>query len=397
MTGSCLSQQIVRFGQLLREAGFAAGPAEAIDALRALRAVGLERRDDVRAALAAVYVRGPEQLDRFAALFEHFWSGRNGLGEAPAVPLNASGDGAAASRRSQQSDPNGDGRAPAREATADPPSLSSSTVTSALSPTTEEPPARRKASVYAPDPALLERDFSTITLDELPGLRPLVERVARRLATRRARRARAARRGERLDPRRSLALTLRHGGDPVRLAFRKRRIRRARLVVLCDVSGSMAVYARFLLAFVHALQQAAGHRVESFVFSTELQRVTPQLRRADLRAAVEAAMRAARDWGGGTRLGRSLEAFYRQYAELLDADTVLIMLSDGLDTGEPDLLQQQMQRLERRVRRIIWLNPLAGDPRYEPLAVGMRTALPYVDVLAPAHNLASLLALERFL
>jgi uncharacterized protein with von Willebrand factor type A (vWA) domain len=178
----------------------------------------------------------------------------------------------------------------------------------------------------------------------------------------------------------------------------RRKERLARLVVICDVSGSMEAYSRLLLQFIHAVQQTAPRRIEAFAFSTSLVRITPFLRDGDVNRALRLAVAASRDWGGGTRIGESLAAWCRRYGTaLLGSRTAILILSDGLDMGEPELLRRTLGRLRAGCRRLIWLNPLAGDPRYQPLAQGMRTALPFLDALLPARDLLSLAAVERHL
>lgn len=178
---------------------------------------------------------------------------------------------------------------------------------------------------------------------------------------------------------------------------RERKLQKTRVVLLCDVSGSMDLYSRFLIQLIYALQHAVA-RVETFVFSTGLSRITGSLARADLRAAMDEIARKVPDWSGGTKIGRSLRRFLADYGGwALDGRTVVIIISDGWDTGEPDVLESAMAELHRRAARVIWLNPLLASPGYEPICQGMRVALPHVDVFAPAHNLDSLRRLERHL
>jgi hypothetical protein len=189
---------------------------------------------------------------------------------------------------------------------------------------------------------------------------------------------------------------LSNGGEALDLRFRKRRPRKTRIVALCDVSGSMDLYSRFLLQFLYALQGTVA-RVESFVFSTRLRRVTDLLRQPDYALALRGLSAEVHDWSGGTRIGACLAEFNRDHPELVDGRTVTVILSDGWDTGDPALLGAEMESLQLRSRRVIWLNPLLGSPGYEPLTQGMQAALPHVSVFAPAHNLSALRALERHL
>jgi hypothetical protein len=237
--------------------------------------------------------------------------------------------------------------------------------------------------------AVADKDFSTFGSEDLEEITHLAARLARRLAARPSRRWRAVRRGGRIDPVRTTRRALRTEGDVVELSFRKRRLRKTSLVLLCDVSGSMDLYSRFLLQFLYALQNHFS-RVETFVFSTRLARITDQLEEGSYRRALQRLSRDVQGWSGGTRIGESLKS-------LLDRRTVVVVLSDGWDTGDPEVLSAALRAIRRQAGKVIWLNPLLGSPDYRPLARGMQAALPHVDVFAPAHNLASLEALVSHL
>jgi uncharacterized protein with von Willebrand factor type A (vWA) domain len=174
-----------------------------------------------------------------------------------------------------------------------------------------------------------------------------------------------------------------------------RRILKTKLVVLCDVSGSMDLYSRLLVQFLYALQNQLG-RMETFVFSTRLHRITEGLRGHSYEVALSR-LGDVRDWSGGTKIGESLRAFYQDWRRLLDRDTVVLVLSDGWDTGDPAVLADALVAIRRRSGKIIWLNPLLGSPDYQPLTQGMVAALPHVDAFLPAHNLESLRDLARHL
>jgi hypothetical protein len=250
---------------------------------------------------------------------------------------------------------------------------------------------------YSPVEALTHKDFSAFTADELNEVTRLVVAIARRVATRVSRRTRAARRRARVDLRRTIRHSLRRGGEIIELAYRRRKIQKTRVVLLADVSGSMDLYSRFLIQFIYALQHALG-QVETLVFSTSLTRITEAMSEDDLRAALDEVARQVPDWSGGTKIGASLRAFLdRHGGALLSPHTVVIVISDGWDTGDIEILEQAMTDLQRRAGRVIWLNPLLGSPGYEPICQGMRAALPYVDVFASAHNLESLRRLEKHL
>jgi uncharacterized protein with von Willebrand factor type A (vWA) domain len=251
----------------------------------------------------------------------------------------------------------------------------------------------RRASAHDRSAA---HDLTALAAGEGDEIERIARRIARRLALRPSRRWRVRRRGPRIDLRRTMRWLLRTGGDAALLARRDRIVRRTRLVVLCDVSGSMEMYARLLLRFIHALQNAFA-RVETFAFSTRLTRVTPMFKGASYPQALAAVGHGVRDFSGGTKIGESLFAFLERWPNAIDARTVVLVMSDGWDTGEPAVLDAALQRIARRAGRVIWLNPLMGSPDFAPETRAMRTALPHIDVLASAHNVASLQALARHL
>jgi uncharacterized protein with von Willebrand factor type A (vWA) domain len=184
------------------------------------------------------------------------------------------------------------------------------------------------------------------------------------------------------------------GGAAIEPPRLERKLRKTKLVALCDVSGSMDLYGRFLLQFLYALQNSFA-RVESFVFSTRRSRITPHLVRGSYSEALDALARGESGWSGGTKIGESLAAFVGGWPKLVDRRTIVLILSDGWDTGEPTILGDAMRMLQKRAGRVIWLNPLLGSPSYRPLTRGMQAALPHVDVFAPGHNLEALEDLVR--
>jgi uncharacterized protein with von Willebrand factor type A (vWA) domain len=232
---------------------------------------------------------------------------------------------------------------------------------------------------------------------EIAHVNALAARLARVMRARLVRREQTRRRGRRLDLRRTIHRSVSHGGTPVDLAWRHRKIKPLRLVVLLDASGSMSLYTAFFVRFLHGVVDAF-REAEAFVFHTRLAHVSPSLRDRDVTRAVDRLSLMAQGIGGGTRIGDSLATFNRWHARrVINSRTALMIVSDGYDTGEPDQLANEMRRLRRRCRRIIWLNPLIGWRDYSPQARGMKAALPYIDLFAPAHNLESLAALEPFL
>ena len=367
-----LVQRIVALCRELRSRGMTVTPSHAVDAVRALREIGLGSRERVWLALRCVLVARPEDFQIFDEVFDGiFGAAPEGLAEGPV-------------RAHRRSPP----REPAAVA-----SLSSWGDEGGEGGEGEEPEEVPAASDMA---AIAQKDFSAFGSEELAEIQRIAARIARRLAARPSRRWKAARRGPRLDLRRTIRRSLSNSAEPLELRFRRRKPRKTRIVAICDVSGSMDLYSRFLLQFLYALQGTVA-RVESFVFSTGLRRVTGLLQEGEYAQALRGLASEVREWSGGTRIGESLATFNREFAEIVDGRTVVVILSDGWDTGDPALLSEEMRTLRLRSRRLVWLNPLLGSPDYEPLTQGMQAALPHVNVFAPAHNLASLRALERHL
>jgi uncharacterized protein with von Willebrand factor type A (vWA) domain len=244
---------------------------------------------------------------------------------------------------------------------------------------------------------LLAKDFASYTEAERVLAHQLIRRLARRGPLRTSRRTRGTRRRTRRpDLAATLRASLRHGGVPVQRRWREARRRPRPLVLVCDVSGSMSSYARMLLLYLQA-SVAAGRRVEAFVFGTRLTRVTRELSGLDADRAVQRAVGKVNDWSGGTRIGSCLAALNRRHGGRLRGGAVLVVLSDGWDRGDPELLSQEMARLQRTVRRLVWMNPLKANPEYEPLTRGMRAALPHIDNLLSGHSIASLVELADLL
>ncbi len=237
---------------------------------------------------------------------------------------------------------------------------------------------------------LRSKSFGELSDEERVQVTALIRALRLRVPIERTRRTRPSSKGERFDLRRTLRRSLRTHGEPFDRAWRARTVRRRPLVLILDISGSMAPYSRALMQFAYAAM-AAGRRVETFVFGTRLTRVTRTLRTKDPDRALREIGRQVEDWEGGTRIGESLKALldgWSQRAALRGA--VVVLCSDGLERGDPELLSAQMARLRRLAHRVIWVNPLKGSPRYEPLARGMAAALPSVDVFLSGHNLESL-------
>jgi len=368
---SDLQRNIVQFCRLLRDRELLVTPSEVIDALRAAESIDLIDRVEMKLALRTVLTARREDIPVFDATFEEFWRSRGAEG----------GDDHFTSR-----DPNvhGLGQQQPQQVQTD----------------SDEAGEQREGSdapQFSPIEILARRNFLSLEADELVEISRAIVIIARRLAQQQSRRYRATRHGRIIDLRRSFRRNIKYGGTIIELSFKRRKLRKPRIVLLCDVSRSMEMYSTFLLQFIYALQNSF-FKVESFVFSTRLTRVTDYFRALDITVALERIAREVPDWSGGTRIGDSLRTFNRLWAlRVVDRHTIVLVLSDGLDSGEATVLGLEMESIERRAARVIWLNPLLGDPGYRPVARTMRAALAHVQVFASAHNLESLQALGRAL
>ena len=364
-TGDAILGHVVTFGRVLHEAGLEIGPGRVADSLRALDAVDLARQEDVYFALRQTLVSRQDELDLFDRAFGAWFL------RAPVLPPVRSRSGAEVETRVGQAPTDRlrrreeDGEQ--EDETGDPLELGASA-----------------------QELLRDKDFSELTGDELRRLRELIARIARTRPQRHSRRRTVDAHGDMLDVRRMIRRSLRTGGDPLDRPLRTRKEVPRKLVVLCDVSGSMDSYARALLLFLHAVV-GTGRGVEAFAFGTRLSRLTPDLATRDPDAALARCTEAVVDWGGGTRIGASLREFNETWGRrALSRGAIVLIVSDGWEREDPELVGREMAKLARAAYAIVWVNPLKGNPQYQPLAGGMRAALPYVDRFLPGHNLRSL-------
>jgi uncharacterized protein len=382
--GAAMRRRLAGFARTLRDNGFKVGLAETGDALAILASPAAVRPTSLKPALRALFCATHSDWERFDEIFDAFWRGegmrrRQALVGAPdaskaparrlaeaSVPEQALGPPDRVERRAGDDAAAADGRG-RREGASRTESLSATDLRHIVDP------------------------------DEIAATHALAARLARTMRARLVRRERVRRRGRRLDLRRTIHRSVSHGGTPIELAWRRRKDKPLRLVVLLDASGSMSFYTAFFVRFLHGVVDNF-REAEAFVFHTRLAHVSPSLRDRDVTRAVDKLALMAQGIGGGTRIGESLGTFNRWHARrVINSRTAVMIVSDGYDTGEPDKLGEEMRRLRRRCRRIVWLNPLIGWRDYSPQARGMQAALPYVDLFAPAHNLESLAALEPYL
>ena len=396
--GRRLLNEAVGFGRALRAAGLHIDLGAAVDYARALTLVDISEREQVRAAGEAVFVRRRDDRVVYNAAFDRWWRQRGSSFSSEFQP----------STLRQDEDPALEEEAPGST----PPEAGSER--GELQPEERGTPIPTEGDadedetpiegvVISPDAysqgeILRHREFDRMTPAELREAERLVDALVPRLERRRTRRYELHSHGRRLAPRAMFRQNLGTGGQLLKWVWR-RPIREPRsLVVLCDISGSMERHSRLLLRFVQALAAASEVRTESFVFGTRLTRVTRLLRDRDRDRALSRVTDSVNDWAGGTRIGESFRTFNQQWARRsLRTSGVVIVVSDGWDRGDPALVAIETARLRRNCHRLVWLNPLAGTPGYQPLAGGMRAAYPYIDDFLPAGTVASLERLGEIL
>jgi hypothetical protein len=377
--GGNLLGHLLRFGQMLRVMGVDVSTRQILDLVEALQYVSISNRADFYHTCKALLVNRREDFLVFDQAFRLFWRAvRDGVqseihtpnadvtrARLPSTPLSGQ-DAVPGGDEGQGQDPNQDKKGK------------------------EETPGQQMM-VYSPDEILRQKDFGEMTWEEIQAAKRAIASLHWDLGERRTRRVRPGSKG-RIDLRRMIRSNLRHGGEPINLAYRRRISRPRPLVVLSDVSGSMERYSRMLLHFIHALTHGLPYTpVETFVFGTRLTRITRHLRYRDVDESLDELGQVVRDWSGGTRIGEALKAFNFQWARrVLGRGAVVLVISDGWDRGDLNLLAREIMRLQRASYRLIWLNPLLGSDEYQPVQRGMATVMPCVDDFLPVHNLASL-------
>ena len=364
-----LLPNLLRFGHLLRAAGLDVHMGRMLDLVTALPLIDLASRDDVYHACRSLLVHRREDLPAFNRAFEAFWSGGHRV---------RSPGGTARDHATSLSPPQ-----------------------AALGELVSVDVDARESDVgglltWSDVARLADRDLASLSGAELEQARHALDVLTWTPGERRTRRWKAGR-GQRLDVRRALARSVRTFGDIVDLPQRRRFWRPRRLVLLCDVSGSMERYSRMLIHFAHLVRMQHG-QLEAFVFSTSLTRITNELRHKSGDDAIAAAARAVPDWSGGTRIGDALRQFHQRWGRrVLHGGPVVLLVSDGWDCGDPAVLRDAVARLRRSAHRVIWLNPLIGTADYAPLTRGLQAALPFVDDFLPVRTLRNLVDLALHL
>ena len=388
-----LVENLTHFARALRKAGLPVGPGRVMVAIEAVRAAGFTARQDFYWTLHAVFVSRPEERQVFHQVFRLFWRDPRYMEHMMALMLPAirgaqeeEAAAAAAKRAAEALLDGADAPQPPQEQPRDD------------GETQIEVDATQTAST---DERLRSLDFEQMSAAETAAAKRMLARLSLPVKPLKTRRLSADPTGQRADWRRTLARAARSGGEIRSLARRRPGTRWPALVVLCDISGSMAAYSRMVLHFVHAVANRQGQgwsRVEAFTFGTRLTNITRSLRTRDVDAALKAAGHEARDWQGGTRIGHCLHSFNRDWSRrVLGQGAVVLLITDGLDRDDPALLRHEMQRLHLSCKRLIWLNPLLRWDGFAPRAAGIKAMLPHVDTFRAAHSIASLESLAQAL
>ena len=369
MSGQFL-HNLLLFGRLLRRLGLDVNPGRMMDLVSALEHIEIGRKPDFFYAARTLLVHEREDLPLFDQAFELFW-------RKPAEGWKVEWQGFPQRRRQSR-------------LVVTPPPLGEALPDASDSTSSEEMTLIDVTRTYSDRELLRYKNFAEMNAEESEAVKQMMADLLWKVSERRTRRKRPGK-GQRIDLRRTLRRSLRSEGEVLRWSYREPKWKPRPLVVIADISGSMERYTRLLLHFIYGMKAALNQPVEAFVFSTRLTRITRPLQIRDLDLALKNVGQLVHDWAGGTRIGDSLKTFnYEWGRRVLGRGAVVLIISDGWDRGDVDLLRREMARLKRNCHRLIWLNPLLGVPDYEPLTRGIQAALPHIHDFLPVHNLASL-------
>jgi uncharacterized protein with von Willebrand factor type A (vWA) domain len=400
--GERLLYRLNEFGRLLWEVGINVGPRQMLDLTETLSYVDLTNKEDFYNALKCCLLARHEQEPIFNQMFLYYWYMRDNQNKDQEARKGA------AKREEKQM------RLPPSERKRLAEHLNSNEQRKELRSEMRNTERRRKdkyddrdeedddtgnpqGTAYSAIERLKRKDFENFTWDEVQEAKRLMAEMRWNLGLRSTRRKAPARSGSYPDMRRIVRRNLKYGAELIELTWRETKRKPRPLVIICDISGSMSLYSRLLLHFIHTISNGLMN-VEAFVFGTRLTRITRQLKRRDVDDAVRDVSKTVQDWSGGTRIGDALHYFNHKWAKrVLGRGAVVLIISDGWDRGDASVLQAEMDRLQHSCHRLIWLNPLLGSPDYRPLTIGMKTALPFIDNFLPAHNLDSLISLGNLL
>lgn len=350
----------------LRGKNYTISTTEEADALRAISFLPIGSEDYFREALKAVLSKNAFQRTHFD---EHYHEFKKQLEKASDSKLK---------------DVPEEGRRPERKTKAAQFEALKDWLN--LTPSEEE----KEVAAFSDLEVLTKKDFLDLSEDEIRVMMGILQKLARKMAHQKSRLRKRSNRHRQMDLKRTIRANMRKGGEVHEMVFSEKKNRKLKLVLLCDVSRSMDLYSRFFIHLMYAFQNAYD-KIETLVFSTALHRVSTLLDNNDVETAFRMISERVPQWSGGTTIGSCLRDFTQRYGHgLLDKKTIVLILSDGWDTGEPEVMKDAMKTIYKKSKRVIWLNPLAGHPDFSPASIGMQTALPYIDILASAHNLESL-------
>ncbi len=362
-----LSANVVLLCRFLRKKGFSIGVAEEAEALQAITFLPIDKEEFFRSALKSVLSKSAYQRQHFDEFYLEFKD-----------ELKKSSDS-----KLKEKEETKDSRSESEKAQAQFDSLKEWLNLNALED-------EKQIASYSDIELLAKKNFSDLSQEEMQLMMRLLRKMARKIAHRKSRLKKASKTIKNLDLKSTIRANMRRGGDLTEIRHSEKKEKKLKLVLLCDVSRSMDLYSRFFVHLIYAFQNSYD-KIETFVFSTALHRVTEILDNHEFDKAFNMISDRVPQWSGGTTIGSCLNDFVRDFGyRMVDKKTIVLILSDGWDTGKPDVIKVAMQAIYKKSKKVIWLNPLAGSPGFSPEVLGMKTALPYIDVLASAHNLESL-------
>lgn len=401
--GERLLYRLTEFGRILWEVGIDVGPRKMLELAETLNYIDVTNKEDFYNTLKCSLLARHEQEAIFDQMFLYYWYMRDRQNKKAENPR-----GAAKRDERQMRLPPSERKRLAEHMNANEQQrkdLRSEMRQSErprrahehIDDEDDEDDANPQGTAYSAIEMLRKKDFESFTWEEVQEAKKLMAEMRWNLGMRPTHRKAPSRNGSYPDMRRIVRRNLKYGAEILELTWRETKRKPRPLVIICDISGSMSLYSRLLLHFIHTISNGLMN-VEAFVFGTRLTRITRQLKRRDVDDAVRDVSKSVQDWSGGTRIGDAIHSFNQKWSRrVLGRGAVVLVISDGWDRGEAGVLEIEMDRLQHSCHRLIWLNPLLGSPDYRPLTIGMKTALPYIDNFLPAHNLDSLINLGNLL
>lgn len=367
-----LSENVIAFCRFLRGQGFVIGVQEQASALKALTFINFEERDNFRDALRTTLVKNVQNLLKFDRLFDDYWKELE-----KSVDAKIKDSEELKQKKQSQVD------------------ATFNNLKSWMNG--KKVDEQQELASYSIGENLSEKDFSVIPREDLNEVMQLIKEMSKSLAIKANRRHQNTINHKQFDLRNTVRRNIKSGGELIEIAFKKPKKNQLKLVMLCDISKSMDLYSAFLIQFIYAFQ-AVYRNIETFVFSNSIHRITNELKNKTFDEAMRELSQKIIGWSGGTQIGLSFQEFTFNYStQMLDKQTIVLILSDGWDTGEVDVLKDSMQLIHQKARKVIWLNPLAGNPNFEPTVQGMSVSMPFIDIFASVHNVESLRKIGKFI